>query len=403
MSRKTFFKSLGAVLLLLLVVVYMGYQVMENLIEKIVTADALEVTAQDKISATGIFVRQETPLYPQQGGTVAFLADEGEKVAKGQAVAQFFTDENQLALYRQSQSLGEEIESVKYAFTHMTDGSDGVKLDSLIKMNMLQLGAKLDQGLVSQAEEYSSKLDAMIVQRGVAQKGDTDYAAILQELESQKAQIDASLQGGAAVTAPAAGYFVGRTDGCEESLTPEGLKTLSADAITQVVERKEASSEAIGKVVDGYSWYFAAQVTADEAKRLKEVSKVTLRFPQLLAEDISCSVYDVHQDESGEWVAVFESGYMNAALLMARDQPADIILRSYTGLKVPKEALRQNEDGEWGAYCLEGAQVVFKKITILFQTDSFYVAKDTGKNGELTRYDKMVVKAKDIENRKVVS
>ena len=403
MSRKTFFKSLGAVLLLLRVVVYMGYQVMENLIEKIVTADALEVTAQDKISATGIFVRQETPLYPQQGGTVAFLADEGEKVAKGQAVAQFFTDENQLALYRQSQSLGEEIESVKYAFTHMTDGSDGVKLDSLIKMNMLQLGAKLDQGLVSQAEEYSSKLDAMIVQRGVAQKGDTDYAAILQELESQKAQIDASLQGGAAVTAPAAGYFVGRTDGCEESLTPEGLKTLSADAITQVVERKEASSEAIGKVVDGYSWYFAAQVTADEAKRLKEVSKVTLRFPQLLAEDISCSVYDVHQDESGEWVAVFESGYMNAALLMARDQPADIILRSYTGLKVPKEALRQNEDGEWGAYCLEGAQVVFKKITILFQTDSFYVAKDTGKNGELTRYDKMVVKAKDIENRKVVS
>ncbi|RHO53169.1 hypothetical protein DW094_12445 [Ruminococcaceae bacterium AM07-15] len=403
MSRKTFFKSLGAVLLLLLVVVYMGYQVMENLTEKIVTADALQVTAQDKISANGIFVRQETPLYPQQGGTVAFLADEGEKVAKGQAVAQFFTDENQLALYRQSQSLGEEIESVKYAFTHMTDGSDGVKLDSLIKMNMLQLGAKLDQGLVSQAEEYSSKLDAMIVQRGVAQKGDTDYAAILQELESQKAQIDASLQGGTAVTTPAAGYFVGRTDGCEESLTPEGLKTLSADAITQVVERKEASSEAIGKVVDGYSWYFAAQVTADEAKRLKEVSKVTLRFPQLLAEDISCSVYDVHQDESGEWVAVLQSGYMNTALLMARDQPADIILRSYTGLKVPKEALRQNEDGEWGAYCLEGAQVVFKKITILFQTDSFYVAKDTGKNGELTRYDKMVVKAKDIENRKVVS
>ena len=67
MSRKTFFKSLGAVLLLLLVVVYMGYQVMENLTEKIVTADALEVTAQDKISPTGIFVRRETPLYPQHG------------------------------------------------------------------------------------------------------------------------------------------------------------------------------------------------------------------------------------------------------------------------------------------------------------------------------------------------
>lgn len=387
----------------MLVVVYMGYQVMENLTEKIITADALEITAQDKISTNGIFVRQETPLYSQQGGAVAFLAGEGEKVARGQAVAQFFTDESQLALYRQSQALGEEIESVKYAFTHMTDGSDGVKLDSLIKMNMLQLGAKLQQGLVSQADEYASKLDAMIVQRGVAQKGDTDYAMILQQLESEKAQIDASLQGGTAVTTPAAGYFVGRTDGCEESLTPEGLKTLSADAIAQVVERQESAAEAIGKVVDGYSWYFAAPVSEEEAKKLKELNKVTLRFPQLLAEDISCSVYDVHEDETGDWVAVFQSGYMNTALLMARDQPADIILRSYTGLKVPKEALRQNDEGEWGAYCLEGAQVVFKKVTILFQTDSFYVAKETGKNGELTRYDKMVVKAKDIENRKVVS
>ena len=148
---------------------------------------------------------------------------------------------------------------------------------------------------------------------------------------------------------------------------------------------------------------FAAPVSEEEAKKLKELNKVTLRFPQLLAEDISCSVYDVHEDETGDWVAVFQSGYMNTALLMARDQPADIILRSYTGLKVPKEALRQNEEGEWGAYCLEGAQVVFKKVTILFQTDSFYVAEETGKNGELTRYDKMVVKAKDIENRKVVS
>lgn len=387
----------------MLVVVYMGYQVMENLTEKIITADALEITAQDKVSTTGIFVRQETPLYSQQGGAVAFLAGEGEKVARGQAVAQFFTDESQLALYRQSQALGEEIESVKYAFTHMTDGSDGVKLDSLIKMNMLQLGAKLQQGLVSQADEYASKLDAMIVQRGVAQKGDTDYAMILQQLESEKARIDASLQGGTAVTTPAAGYFVGRTDGCEESLTPEGLKTLSADAITQVVERQESAAEAMGKVVDGYSWYFAAPVSEEEAKKLKELNKVTLRFPQLLAEDISCSVYDVHEDETGDWVAVFQSGYMNTALLMARDQPADIILRSYTGLKVPKEALRQNEEGEWGAYCLEGAQVVFKKVTILFQTDSFYVAEETGKNGELTRYDKMVVKAKDIENRKVVS
>ena len=84
------------------------------------------------------------------------------------------------------------------------------------------------------------------------------------------------------------------------------------------------------------------------------------------------------------------------------EQAWEIAKQRYAAVGVDvEEALRQL-DGTWGAYCLEGAQVVFKEVKWIFQTDSYYVAQDTGEAGTLTLYDKMVVEAKDIENTKVV-
>ena len=401
MTRKAFFTALGAAAFALLVVVYMGYQVFANFSQKIITADAVKVVAEEKISSSGVFIRQEQLVYPQEGGSVEFLVSDGEKVSKNQEIARFFNNEGQLTIYRQWAALEKEIESVEYAFTHMADGSDSGKLDSLIKMNLIKMGDKLDRGMVRQAEEYSSKLDAMIVQRGASQQGGTDYDSILQELKAQKALLEGQLAGGSPVQAPAAGYFLAGVDGQEQALGQDQLKTISAQQIEASNQQSQDNTGAIGKIVEAYEWYFATTVGEEQARSLRNKKQVNLRFPQLMAEDIAVDVYDVHQDATGQWVAVFRSGYMHAALLGARDQQVDIILKTHTGIKVPKEALRQ-VDNVWGAYCLEGAQVVFKPVEWTFVTESYYVAPETGKKGNLTLYDKMVVKAKNIENIKVV-
>lgn len=403
MTRRQFFTSAAVVLLAALTILYMGYQVAVNLSEKIITADAVAVTAEDAFSVNGIFIRSEQLIYAESGGSVEFLAEEGAKVANGQPVARFFSDQGQLALYRQSQALAQQIESVNYAFSHMSDGSDSAKLDSLIKMNLLAMGDRLDRGAIGQAEEYAAKLDAMIVQRGAAQNGQTDYASILADLESQKASIDAQIQGGAEARAQQGGYFISSVDGMEQMLTPDSLEQLTAGQLRQALDWQGGDqSGAIGKVVDAYQWYFAAPIDEEQAGRLRKLNRVTLRFPQLLTEDVVCQVEAVRQDEEGQWLALFRSDYMNVSLLRARDQQADVILRTYTGLRVPKEALRQNEEGQWGAYCLKGALVEFKPIEWTYQTDSYYVAEPKGEKGALALYDKMVVQAKNIESIKVV-
>ena len=153
MTQKQVFTSAAALVFALLVVCYMGYQVAVNLSEKIITADAVSVAVEDVISADGVFIRSERLVYAEAGGSVEFLVEEGAKVANGQQIAGFFNDQSQLALYRQSRALEQQIESVKYAFSHMADGSDSVKLDSLIKMNLLTMGDK-------RSEEHTSELQS---------------------------------------------------------------------------------------------------------------------------------------------------------------------------------------------------------------------------------------------------
>lgn len=379
----------------------MGYQIFVNLTDKVVTADATAVTAEDKLTADGVFIRAEQPVYGGDGGSVEFLVDSGEKVANHQQVALFFQKESDLQAYRTSVSIGKEIESIQYAYSHLSDGSESVKLDTLVKMNMIRMGDRLDRGMVKQANEFSSKLDALIVQRNASQQEGTDYQTILDKLKAEKTAADQAIVGSKnAVTSSQSGYFVTSTDGLEQVLTPDSLETLSAQ---QIKNSKTAQNTdgAIGKVVDAYKWYFAVPVEEEQAKLIKKCTSVNLRFPEILAENVEAQVHSVNKDADGKWIAVFESGYINDALLSARDQQVEIIRNTYKGIKVPKEALRQSGD-KWGVYCLIGAQVVFKEVNWVYQTDSYYIATDGAKTGGLELYDKIIVKAKNIAELKVV-
>jgi NAD(P)-dependent dehydrogenase (short-subunit alcohol dehydrogenase family) len=82
---------------------------------------------------------------------------------------------------------------------------------------------------------------------------------------------------------------------------------------------------------------------------------------------------------------------------------AQAVVRTYEGLKVPREALRVDENGQNGVYCLIDSQVKFKPIEIIFEKDSYYVAKyDSSDIKSLLLYDEIVVSAKNLENKKIV-
>ena len=89
---------------------------------------------------------------------------------------------------------------------------------------------------------------------------------------------------------------------------------------------------------------------------------------------------------------------------LLREQSADVVFASYSGLRVPKDAVRVDESGQPGVYVLEGAAAKWKTIEILHDNGESYVVKlDKSSTDNLWPGDEVIVNAKNLYNGKVVS
>ena len=100
---------------------------------------------------------------------------------------------------------------------------------------------------------------------------------------------------------------------------------------------------------------------------------------------------------------------------MLRQQSAEIIRRSVSGIRVPTEALRAEKvavDKEGnrtvtegtGVYCVVGMEARFKPVKVLYYGDGFVLVRASS-DAEKTRLrsgDEVIVTAKDLYDGKVV-
>ena len=403
MSRKTIFSKIGVGLLALVIVVYVGFQVTISVRNSVETIEATVVTVENKISCEGVFIRDEQPITGNTSKTVEYLVQDGEKVANGEEIARLFDDNASLTAFHEMNAVQDEIDSLQYAYTHLSNGSDSAKLDSLITLSMLEITEILEQGNVTMVSGDYTDLLQLVIQRDGSKIDSAQYEAQLSALESERAGWQAqSGTGSVAVQAPAPGYFTRLYDGLGQDLTTDALDELTISDVETALSSSGSTGDVLGGIVTGFEWYFATAVTEEQAAVLKEKSAVTVRFPAITSESLRVSVYSVRTEADGQALLILRSGNIREEYLSARQAEVDIILDSYTGIRVPREALRQ-VDGEWGVYCLVGGMSRFKPVEWVYQTDSYYLVESAESSSKgLTLHDKIIVKGRDLEKDKVV-
>jgi hypothetical protein len=389
-------------LLVIALLGYTGYQVIENLTRQIRTVDALEVTVEDKISATGWFIRGQTVVEGEAGSSAEYLVSDGEKVSKGESIAVFFSDDGARRTYDSVRTLQNRLAALEYAYSMLTSGTDSVKLDQLIFDDMAAISAALAQGDPSRIGGDYAAVQQLIVSRSGSEADREVFESRISELKSQiDEQQKQVLSGSSRLKAPASGYFVSGTDGYESVLTPAILDEITPAMLDGL--RPEGETEAAGTVTTGFCWYYAAALTAEQATALQQRSTARIDFPELGGGEITADIVRLQTYDDGRAVLVLKSDRMNPEYLTARQQDIDIITDVYTGLKVPTRALRQNE-GRWGVYVLDGSVVTFKPVSWIYQTESYYLVPtaESAKAG-LYRYDRIIVQGSGLEENRVVS
>lgn len=394
-------------------VIYFGFYVAKVFSEPYTTALAYTYTSNDSAEAVGILVRQETVL-PAQTGIVDVTRSEGEKVGVGQSVAQVYRDSQAQNNQADLEALADQIQLLEYS-------SDGGGVDSAAKLdeNILQavtaLHAASGVGDYNQLEDQARTLKSTVLKRGYVYGNGLGAEELSQKLNDLKSQYAALKQqtssSTSSVRAPQSGVFSTLVDGYETAVTPQTVFQLTPASLSALLagQGKEAGG-GMGKLITSTRWYFAAALPVSVAERLKEGSTATLRFSGDFDQDIDMRVDQVGQAEGDKSVVVFSTDRYLSQTTLLRQQTAELIFNSWSGLRIPKQALRMEkstytdketgqevQNNRLGVYALLGGRAEFKTVEVVTEGDDYYVVRSTTDESDALRAgDEVIVRATEL-------
>lgn len=380
-----------------------------NMYNPVQTTEAVKVSVDDSLSVTGCFVRDEQIVKITNGDTVEYSVSNGDKVAKGADLATVYEDPETLETSRTLRELTDTISQLRSAIKSGSNAVDSSKLDKRIIDSIASVSRAVDSGNLSDIPQLTSELRQNALRRGYASGDTEEMNTQLEQLETQASALESSVIGKTRkITSEYSGYFCESLDGYESILKASNIDDLTLQDLNIEPEHVDSGDNPFSsvKIIQGNSWFFAAEISDTDAKRFQNIQNVSLRFAQL-SEEVPATVYRLADDpDSDKTLLVLRSLVFNEELVGMRIQGADIIFASYTGLRVPKEAVHMQEtsDGEevMGVYVMVNGMTSFKPIEVLYEDSSFYIVEmSVIDNDSLVLHDDIVVSAKDLDEKKV--
>ena len=232
-------------------------------------------------------------------------------------------------------------------------------------------------------------------------------------LKSRKLELEKTVNFQAQnVFSPYAGSFVSKVDGYENALNFDNIKKFEYnDMVYENIDKsKSDEGNAIGKIIKSTKWYLLCYVPEDQMYGIQQNMEVSTKFA-CESDYIPTKVERVVKGKNGQdSLVILSCEYMDNKLCFTRFENIFIKKSSYFGFKIPKDSLKLYEDNGVlykGIYVKNGANLVFKRIDILYSGDNFVIAesfKDSDLNEEksLINGDMAVVYGKNLYDGKCV-
>ena len=106
-------RTLGAVVLAFLVLLYVGYQAYQATHQSIRTETAMYGEVSDVLQAQGFILRNETVIDESYSGVLSYRVADGTRVAQGGVIADVFSTEEDASAQRTIEQLDEEIANLQ--------------------------------------------------------------------------------------------------------------------------------------------------------------------------------------------------------------------------------------------------------------------------------------------------
>ncbi len=396
----------GIIVMLLLALVIYGVAAAISALERsTATVTAITYEVGDGFQATGFVARDEQVIKAPDGINV-LLRSEGERVAKGEALAATFADEDAQEAQMRIDTLEQELERIESVLGSLSTAQGNAALDSQLQQDLAHLNAQTVRGDLAAAGQEANDLKATVLRRFLDDDGRAAMRAQAQSLREELASLRSRLAG--AVTqssAQRAGFFSGTTDGYERILTVSTVNAISVADYDEIRAMKpEAPANAIGRLITSPQWYFVCEVRRADLAGCKVGDWLSVEFAFDVYESLRMRIERISDPVEERQVLVLScEDHMEEAARL-RTQQADIILHTYNGIRVPKQALFfDNDTGSAGVYVLVGAVARWKDVEIIYEAQDYYlVQQDNSNTSNLWAGDEIILTKQEIEDGKVM-
>lgn len=388
---------------------YFGSYVFNVLNEPYRTVQAYSYTANDSVAAEGLVVR-EALLLSAQSGILEITRAEGEKVGKGQQVALVYRDSQAQASQAHIEELEMDIQLLEEAIAQSGGLESAARLDEDILQAVVDLRASYALGSYTQLRAQAMNVKSSVLKRGYTYGEGITSAGLSARLRDLQAELEVLTRQSASatiqVTAPVPGVFSSLVDGYESRLTPESVYQLTPSSLQELINNPAGEdSGSMGKLITDSTWYFAANLPKDAAGRLEEGETAVLRFSGELHRDVNMTVERIGPTEGGRTLVVFSSNRYLTLTTLLRHQTVELIFESWSGLRIPKEALHleeivQKDSGASSSaapsssaavstrtvvYALINGRTESREVAIVHEGADYYVVRPVGTGRKVLR------------------
>lgn len=365
-----------------------------------VTESALMLKSTDSAVINGVFIRDENVIKYNGEGAVSYSVSDGGKVGKGSVIAEIYPSSEQIQINRQISSLEDELALLKKIQNPGTvESAQPSSLSVLIQEQYRNLIYYRDLKNYSKISEKEENLLVYLSTYQLLTNSDVSFTDRISEITAEINNLKLEMSQPVDVkTSDRSAYFVSYCDGYEDELKKSDIKNLTADYLKTVEDKKLTDENIIGKTIDSYEWYIAGIV--DNTNKSYEAGQKIKIKTESSPEEHDAEIIDVIDNGNpAECVIVASSDEFGYSLVQHRCERTEIIKGVYNGLKVPRKAIRfqKNSDSDEkckGVYILQGEQVVFRKIDVIYEGNDYVLSKIFSKDegtDYLALYDDIIV------------
>lgn len=418
---KNVFKRLGVALLAFGLLFYVGYQGFQVFYSNVTVETVEKYQVYETVGTTVIAIRNEAVITADtRDNHVFYTVQNGTRVAKGGTVAKLYSDEQSAGVQQKIEVLDEDIAQLNSVISLAENNYTSLDAINQQLRTTVQEVCGVSAGNSSESlRSLHSELLTLMNKRQTVIGNSPDFSESMARLQEEKTALQAQATAAVgAVTAPQAGYFIDCVDGYE-SLFPtdeEAIAALSAEQIRAAIEDgpPDTATAAVGKVARDFTWYLACLVPNTTAASLEEGGRLKVQLPFVSATPVESTVLAIQRGEGEQSALILKCAQMSEELASIRIQPAQLLLREHSGLRIPDAALRFNSENRAGAYVRLGTTVTFRYVDVIYHNDKdgYSICKIPGETDSegnkvnlseyVQLYDDIIVEGKNLYDGKIV-